>query len=179
MQTQYIALLRGINIGGHQVKMERLRALFSELQLAQVRSYIQTGNIFFTSEEIDTQELRAHIETHLRSTLGYEVATSLRTLAELETLVASDPFKGIEVTSEMRLAVMFLAEPVPIISLPYKTPDGAFEVTSMTSKELFVIWHLQNWTTRQLLWKHRAPIQSTSNHSVLEHYCKNPFCRKK
>ena len=45
--TTYIALLRGINVGGHTVKMERLRGLFGELGLERVRSYIQTGNVFF------------------------------------------------------------------------------------------------------------------------------------
>jgi len=43
----YIALLRAINVGGHNVSMEKLRGLFIDLGLDNVRSYIQTGNVFF------------------------------------------------------------------------------------------------------------------------------------
>ena len=48
--TQYIALLRGINVGGHTVRMEDLRPLFEELGLENVRTYIQSGNVFFGTQ---------------------------------------------------------------------------------------------------------------------------------
>jgi uncharacterized protein (DUF1697 family) len=143
--TVYIALLRGVNVGGHNLKMEQLRARFGELGFSNVRSYIQTGNVFFESGEADRGRLRTMIEARLRSALGYEVPTCLRTLAELEHVIALDPFRDIEVTSDMRLAVNFLAEPAKVdLPLPYRTPDGAYEVVSMTPAELFVVWRLQN-----------------------------------
>ena len=143
--TTYIALLRGINVGGHNVKMEALRALFAELGLAHVRSYIQTGNVFFESAETDTGALRALIEHHLRSALGYEVAVCLRTVGDLEQLLSHDPFAGITVTPELRLAVTFLAAPAAVtLPVPYLTPDGAYEVIGMTPTELFVVWHLRD-----------------------------------
>lgn len=144
-ETTYIALLRGINVGGHTVKMDALRGLFGELGFSHVRSYIQTGNVFFDSEDTDRQALRATIERHLRAALGYEVATCLRTVGEVEHVLGLDPFKGIAVTPEMRLAVSFLAAPVTsTLAVPYLTPDGAYELVRMTPSELFVIWHLQN-----------------------------------
>lgn len=145
MKMTYIALLRGINVGGHTVKMGHLRGLFSELGFDRVRSYIQTGNLFFDSGEMDTQTLRTMIEHHLQASLGYRVATCLRTTAEVEHVLHLDPFHGISVTPEMRLAVSFLAEPSAItLPLPYRTPDGAYELVGMTPTELFVVWHLQN-----------------------------------
>jgi uncharacterized protein (DUF1697 family) len=144
-ETTYIALLRGINVGGHTVPMERLRALFTELGLARVRSYIQTGNVFFESSEPDPGALRPRIEHHLHAALGYEVPTCLRTLPELERLLANDPFSAQPVTPDTRLAITFLAEPASNqLALPYQTPDGAYEVVGMTPTELFVVWHLQN-----------------------------------
>jgi uncharacterized protein (DUF1697 family) len=145
MNTTYIAFLRGINVGGHSVKMDRLRGLFGELGVDQVRSYIQTGNVFFESSETDTQALRTKIERHLRAALGYEVTTCVRTVEDVEKLLARDPFKGIPVTPEIRFAVTFLAEPVTVaLPVPYLTPDGAFELLGMTPTELFVVWHLQD-----------------------------------
>jgi len=145
MNTEYIALLRGINVRGHQVKMERLRALFSELGFDQVRSYIQTANVFFAAKEHDTSALRTKIEEHLHMSLGYTVATCLRTKEALEAMVSLDPFHAIQVTDEMRLAVTFFAEPVlNTLPLPYLTPDGAYEIIGMTPSEVFVVWHLNN-----------------------------------
>ena len=72
---RYIALLRGINVGGHQVKMDALRGHFADLGLANVGSYIQSGNVFFDSDEADRYALQARIEDRLRAALGYAVPT--------------------------------------------------------------------------------------------------------
>jgi len=144
VSSTYIALLRGINVGGHTVKMDALRALFGDLGFERVRSYIQTGNVFFESGDTDRQKLRTKIERHLLQALGYRVATCLRTVEDLERLIASEPFQGVPISSETRLAVNFLAEPVAAtLRLPYSTPDGAYEVIGMTPTELFVVWHLR------------------------------------
>ena len=143
--TTYIALLRGINVGGHNVKMEHLRGLFEEMGLANVRSYIQSGNVFFDTPEQDARELRSTIEQHLQSSLGYGVPTCLRTLNQLEQVLAHDPFREIELTEDTRLSVTFLAEPVDkCLPVPYQTKDGAYEVVGQTPAEIFVVWRLQN-----------------------------------
>ena len=145
MPMRYIALLRGINVGGHTVKMDHLRDLFAELGFDRVRSYIQTGNLFFESEETDQRVLRTRIEGHLRIALGYAVPTCVRTIEEVEQVLALDPFQGIAVTPETRFAVTFLAEPATVtLPVPYVTPDGAYELRGMTARELFVVWHLQD-----------------------------------
>src|SRR5438552_6114230 len=114
--------------------MDLLRGLFGELGFDHVRSYIQTGNVFFESSEKDKGELRTTIECHLGTALGYGVATCLRTVDDVEQLLALDPFKGIPVTPEIRLAVTFLAEPVTVtLPVPYLTPDGAYELIGMTT----------------------------------------------
>jgi uncharacterized protein (DUF1697 family) len=143
--TTYIALLRGINVGGHTVTMDRLRELFRALGYERVRSYIQTGNVFFESSDPDKQALRSAIERHLRAALGYDVPTSLRTVEEMDQLLTRDPFAGIAVVPEVRLAVTFLAEAAPrALPVPYRTPDGAFELVGMSPMELFVVWHLRD-----------------------------------
>jgi uncharacterized protein (DUF1697 family) len=142
---RYIALLRGINVGGHLVKMEQLRGMFEGLGFEHVRSYIQTGNIFFDSNVLDPQALRMTIEKHLLHSLGYEVATCIRTIEEMETLLSLDPFHGREVTPDTRFSITFLAEPVTdMLPMPYLTPDGAYEAIGMTSSEVFVVWHLKD-----------------------------------
>ena len=109
---EYIALLRGVNVGGRTVRMEVLRGLFRELGLADVRSYIQSGNVFFACPPGGRARLAAHIEGHLARRLGYEVPVILRTVPELARVVARDPFRDVVVTRDMRLCVVFAAEPL-------------------------------------------------------------------
>jgi hypothetical protein len=54
--VRYIALLRRINVGGHTVRMEHLRGLFREIGLADVHSYIQSGNVFFADPAVEREE---------------------------------------------------------------------------------------------------------------------------
>lgn len=161
----YVALLRGINVGGHVVTMERLRALCGELGLERVRTYIQTGNVFFESGTHDPRALRALIERHLQAALGYPVPVCLRTVGELEELLAQDPFRGLSVTPDMRLSVTFLAEPVNTpLPVPYRTPDGAFEVIGVTPSEAFVVWRLQDGRPGKSygLLERQFPVPTTS-----------------
>jgi uncharacterized protein (DUF1697 family) len=63
--------------------MERLRALFEEVGLQNVETFIASGQVIFDSRAADTVKLEAKIEKHLRAALGYDVATFIRTPAEL------------------------------------------------------------------------------------------------
>jgi uncharacterized protein (DUF1697 family) len=144
-KTRYIALLRGINVGGHNVKMDALRSHFSALGLTQVRSFIQSGNVFFDTDETDRDTLRKAIEQRLETSLGYAITTNLRTIEEGEELLRRDPFKLITLTPDTRFAITLLPEPTTVeLPLPYLTSDGAYELVDRTSSALFVVWHLKN-----------------------------------
>ena len=92
MTHRYVALLRGINVGGHRVEMRRLRALFEELGFRDVSTFIASGNVVFSTDSDDAEGLRTSIEGHLERELGYAVATFLRTPAELA--LTADAGKG-------------------------------------------------------------------------------------
>jgi uncharacterized protein (DUF1697 family) len=144
--TRYIAFLRALNVGANRrVTMERLRALFGELELARVGSYIQTGNVFFDTDEPDREALRARIEAHLESGLGFAVPAFLRTVEEVAVTIALNPFADREITPDMRPAITFTREPFPpTVELPYLSPKGDLEVVHATEGEVFTIWHLIN-----------------------------------
>ena len=90
----YVALLRAINVGGHVVKMQDLRAHLEALGFARVRTVIASGNVIFETARGETSAIESRIERHLQSVLGYAVATFLRTPDELAQVVAHDPFPG-------------------------------------------------------------------------------------
>jgi uncharacterized protein (DUF1697 family) len=139
-KVTYIAFLRAVNVGGRVVKMERLRELFAQLGCTGVRSYIQTGNLFFETEETDREALTSQIEAHLLAALGYDVATFLRTIPEVERSLALDPFKEVEVRPDTRLHVIFTSQPLPSdLALPLLSPKGDCELVQATPGEVFVV----------------------------------------
>lgn len=141
--TRYIALLRGINVGGHNVKMDRLRDLFSDLGLQNVRSYINSGNIFFDTDDVDRQKLTQKIESHLQQALGYAVPTFLRTTDELESILVQNPFRDIELTDDKRFCVIFTQNTLPTnISLPQHSTKNDMDIVAINPYEAFVVWHI-------------------------------------
>ena len=64
---RYIAFLRAINVGGHNVKMTQLRTLFEELECSNVETFIASGNVIFNSPSTNVQQIERQIERHLIS----------------------------------------------------------------------------------------------------------------
>ncbi len=89
---RFIAFLRAINVGGHMVKMDRLRKLFEALGFSHVETFIASGNVIFESPETNTHVLEEQIERHLRQALGYEVKTFIRTPSEVAAITQYRPF---------------------------------------------------------------------------------------
>jgi len=87
-----IAFLRAVNVGGRTVKMEALRAEFEALGLAEVRSFIASGNVVFSTRARDLAALERRIEQRLHAAFGFEIDTFVRTRAELEAIVAHPAF---------------------------------------------------------------------------------------
>lgn len=143
--TKYIAFLRGINIGGRRVKMERLRELFAELGFDDVRTFIQTGNVFFDAPEQNAAALAGKIEQHLAASLGYAVPTFLRTVAEVEQVLRLAPFDQIELTGDKRFLVTFVSAPLPAdFALPHRSPHNDYEILAATRGEVFSVYQVSN-----------------------------------
>jgi uncharacterized protein (DUF1697 family) len=106
---RYLAFLRGINLGRRRVKMDALRTLFEALKFANVSTFLASGNVIFDSRSAENAALETRIEAHLKHALGYEVATFLRTPAELAAVAAICPFAaGENETPGQALHVAFL-----------------------------------------------------------------------
>ena len=88
----YIAFLRAINVGGHTIKMDYLRTLFEAIGFADVATFIASGNVTFKSRAGNARTLEQQIERHLQQSLGYEVATFIRSASELAAVANHKPF---------------------------------------------------------------------------------------
>jgi uncharacterized protein (DUF1697 family) len=134
-----VAFLRAINVGGHTVKMDRLRQIFEGLGLAKVETLIASGNVIFESVASDVVELERAIETHLRQALGYEVATFVRSADEVAAVAAYQPFAESAIGVAHALYVGFL----------HHTPADEAHTRLMALKDGFHDFHLHQ---RELYW---------------------------
>lgn len=85
--ARHVALLRAINVGGRVVKMYALRAACEAIGLTKVETFIASGNVIFESRA-GAAALEKKIEAHLKSVLGYDVATLVRSVPELAAAAA-------------------------------------------------------------------------------------------
>jgi uncharacterized protein (DUF1697 family) len=107
---RYVAFLRAINVGGHNtVKMDFLRRLFESLGFSNVETFIASGNVVFEITSRNAQALEREIEESLRQALGCEVATFIRTSAELAAVANYKPFSQSDLDEAAALNIAFLA----------------------------------------------------------------------
>lgn len=90
--TKYIAFLRAINVGGHIVKMDKLKNLFESLKLSKVETFIASGNVIFETTAKNIVNLEKKIASYLEKELGYPVDTFLRTIQEVTEIEKRSPF---------------------------------------------------------------------------------------
>ena len=98
--TKHIAFLKAINVGGHTVKMDHLKKLFEKMGFENVKTFIASGNVVFETKSKTVDPIRKKIETELEKSLGYKVATFIRTTKELKEIAEHKPFKESDLNSE-------------------------------------------------------------------------------
>ncbi|UJA20573.1 DUF1697 domain-containing protein [Thermoleophilia bacterium SCSIO 60948] len=90
--TQQLALIRGINVGGkNMIRMADLRLAFEELGFGEVRTYIQTGNVFFRAPRERRVALSERLESNLSARFGIELKVVLLSERRLRDVVESAP----------------------------------------------------------------------------------------
>jgi len=89
----HIALLRGINVGGHhKLPMKDLRALFTEAGATEVRTYIQSGNVIFEAKSAEVKAICGRVQEAVKAQFGFEVPIVHRSAAQLKKAQADWPF---------------------------------------------------------------------------------------
>jgi uncharacterized protein (DUF1697 family) len=140
--ARYIAFLRGINVGGHQVKMDDLRKSFEKLDFDNVATFIASGNVIFEAGRARPATLTARIERQLHDSLGYEVPTFLRTDAELARIADHEPFADLEAAAGDSSYVAFLYER-PSAAAAKKVVAMSNEIDHVVVHDRELYWHIR------------------------------------
>ena len=129
---RYVALLRGINVGGkNKLPMRDLAAMFTEAECTEVRTYIQSGNVVFSSTPMGAKRLPEVISQRIAERFGFRAPVVLRTADEFRQVVTGNPFLKSDADAGS-LHIAFLADlpdPRCVAALdPKRSPGDSFKV---------------------------------------------------
>jgi len=123
--TEYVAFLRGINVGGHgAVTMEDLKKAFEACGFKDVKTIATSGNVAFSAAMAEAAVVK-EAEAALKKQLGRETPVHVRSRDELRKMVQADPYKGFTIPNDAKRVITFLdASAKTGLKLPHHQ-DGA------------------------------------------------------
>ena len=138
--SQYVAFLRGINVGGANViKMEDLRDAFDDIGCLNVHTVLASGNVVFDAAEDDPAEMTRLAEDGLTAAFQKEIGVILRTTEQIRSLIEADPFADVDGPG-LKLHISFMADaPSTHLNLPYDSPYGDFRILEPIGLDLPIV----------------------------------------
>jgi uncharacterized protein (DUF1697 family) len=91
--TAYVALLRAVNVGGRQLKMDELKRIATDLGYGSPRTFIASGNLLFVSDKSEVA-VKSELEAAIAGHMGKPVEVMLRTDSEMAEVVSANPFSN-------------------------------------------------------------------------------------
>jgi len=131
--TTYVALLRGVNLGKRQLRMDDLRHIAGELGLEDAKTFIASGNLLFRSAKTEAA-LKKALEGALTDYMGAKVGVMVRTAAEMAQVAARNPFE--EKASNYTVAFFLDGAPPKEAADAAKNLDG--ELITLGKREIYV-----------------------------------------
>ncbi|MEK6981733.1 MAG: DUF1697 domain-containing protein [Candidatus Micrarchaeota archaeon] len=131
--NKFICLIRGINVSGQKlVNMKELTKLLETLELRNVKTYIQSGNIIFESEPSDCKELEKKIASIIEQRFGFSVNALVKSKDGFLEIAKNNPFLGKPNIDLTKLHITFLSK------LPAKIPKEEIEKVKSSSEEFLI-----------------------------------------
>jgi len=112
-KTNYLALLRAINVGGKNIlKMDELKRIFEKMLFSNVKTYIQTGNVLFVTNKEDEIRLAKKIEKTLLDETNNEIMVLILTFSDIKDIIRDIPKEFDENNEKYKYDVLFLIDPL-------------------------------------------------------------------
>lgn len=148
--TTHLALLRGINVSGHNmIKMEALKTTLENIGFLNVQTYIQSGNVFVETEEENAAKVGFQIKQEIAKTFGYDVPTIVIGKQDLEYCFANNPFLFEKEVDTKKMYVAFISkelqkESINELKISQFKPDEA----SIDSSRIYIKYAVGAGKTR-------------------------------
>jgi len=138
--TAYVALLRGINVGGHRkVPMAELRGVATKLGFEAVATYVQSGNLVFSADG-DPPDVRARLEAAIAEHFGFEVDVAIRSRDEWDVIAAEHPLDALGRDPRFLHVVVLRDEPVAERLETLEPERVAPEEVELRGREVYVFY---------------------------------------
>ena len=106
----YISILRGINVSGHKlIKMDALRKSFESMGFSNVKTYLQSGNIIFSYDDIEEKNLEEQISKEIKKEFGFDVPVIVLSIERLKHIIDHNPFVKDPIKDKLFLHITFLS----------------------------------------------------------------------
>lgn len=148
--TTHLALLRGINVSGHNMmKMEALKTMLENIGFTNVRTYLQSGNVFIDTEEECASKVGFMIKQEIFKVFGHEVPTIVITKDDLELCFKNSPYLKEKDIDTKKLYVAFVStelkkENINDLKISQFKPDEA----SIDGNRIFIKYDVGAGKTR-------------------------------
>jgi len=137
---KYVAFLRAINVGAHNVKMDRLRGLFETMGLSNVETFIASGNVIFDSPSKTPPKLESKIEQYLQTALRYNVATFIRSTSEVAQIARYKPLADSELNAETHVLYIGFGATTPTLEAKRKLASLTTPVDDFHTSGREIYW---------------------------------------
>ena len=140
--TRFVSLFRGINVGGNKsVRMDALKELHESLGLQRVETYIQSGNVIFSSDDAIPSQLSRQIEEAFEHKFGFLSKVMVRSADEFNMTIENNPFKDQPMKETKWVVVMFLArEPISTALEDIQKTYSGPEELHLTGQEVYIYY---------------------------------------
>ncbi len=142
MKSKCIALLRGINVGGHKkVPMADLKKMMTDLGFENIKTLLNSGNVVFSTSEKNIKILENRIAEALEETFDFPVPVLVRKATDFQKLIKNNPFGNIEIHKDIRLYVTFLKSPAKNthFEIPWLSEDRSYQIIDFSGSEIISV----------------------------------------
>ncbi len=148
--TNYICFLRAINVGGNNIiKMDKLKNIFVDLGFENVDSYIQTGNVFFSSD-LTEKSTKQKIQAAIKQKLKLDIEVGIIKFSRIKKLAADNPANDKRYNKAFKIYVgFFMNRLARKPKLPITTPDKAYELVYPDTELVLLIRHTETGNYKQ------------------------------
>ena len=135
----YIALLRGINVGGNKrIKMADLRDLLASIGLPEVKTLLASGNVIFESDDSEPEKLASKIEEAIQAEYDFDVKVIIRRGEAIDRVIENNPLVNEDFAGNQLLVTFLEESPAPDKINDFQQSHTTNEVVYFVDREIFI-----------------------------------------